>query len=248
MAQKNHYVHLFVVLNFLLLANINFAHAEENASNPLAKVKNTDLRWQRTDTSGANIDNLFVDGAFMASEDLKVKYELHYWRSELTGQTETGLESALLKGIYFPREGRTESFGYRLAVGMDWIIDLGDVDKGIGQGASQLAPFAGIALAYADGSSLIPLVQHYFSYDGIDVSTTAFRTIYMRPLKNDQWLKVDAKLPIEWENDNAIPASAEVQYGKNVSQRMSWYGEALVGIGSDRIFDWGLGIGLRFRY
>ena len=42
--------------------------AAENASNPLAAVNNTDIRWQHFDLGdGQSLDDISVDGAFMAS-------------------------------------------------------------------------------------------------------------------------------------------------------------------------------------
>lgn len=66
----------------------------EKASNPLAKVKNTDLRWQYFDIDSRRIDDIYIDGASMALDNLKMKYELHYWESE------QNFESATLKGIF----------------------------------------------------------------------------------------------------------------------------------------------------
>ena len=130
----------FRVLVFLLFCVVcqGAVAAEENASNPLAKVKNTDLRLQTFDVDDSYINDLFIDGAFMANDDLKIKYELHYWETDLSGRSEQGLESSTLKAIYFPKEGKVEdrSFsGYRLAVGLDWIVDLSDDDdEAIGLG------------------------------------------------------------------------------------------------------------------
>jgi len=118
----------------------------ENASNPLAKVKNTDLRWQYVDRDDGRVNDLFIDGAFMANDKLKIKYELHYWETNVTGSSENDWESITLKGIYFPTEGIRGKLKYRIALGLDWIVDMGNQDKGIGSGADQLAPFAGIAL------------------------------------------------------------------------------------------------------
>lgn len=123
----------------------------ENASNPLAKSKNTDLRWQYLDKEDGRINDLFVDGAFMAHDKLKIKYELHYWETDVTGSSQKNWESALLKGIYFPAEGVRDNLKYRMAVGIDWIVDLGEQDKGIGSGADQLAPFIGVALGLQGG-------------------------------------------------------------------------------------------------
>ena len=220
----------------------------ENASNPLAKVKNTDLRWQYLDVDTGHVNDFFIDGAFMANDKLKLKYELHYWETDITGSSEHDLESVTLKAIYFAKDGIREDFKYRLALGLDWIVDLGDSEKGIGSGSDQLAPFGGLALGLPGGVALIPLVQQFLSYSGKDVNTTAFRLIAMKPLAKQMWIKLDAKLPIDWENDNAIPATAELQLGKNINKNLGLYVDGLVGLGCDKPYDWGIGTGLRLKY
>ena len=188
----------------------------------------------------------------MANDDLKIKYELHYWDTDLSGHSEQGLESATLKAIYFPKEGKVEDrsySGYRIAVGLDWIVDLSDEDDvAIGSGSDQLAPFLGVALSYESGLMVIPLVQQFFEYSGDDVNMTAFRLIALKPLPEKAWLKLDARLPVDWENDNAIPATVEMQYGKSLNKHISAYADLLAGVGSDRPYDWGLGAGLHFSY
>ncbi|MEH6651446.1 MAG: hypothetical protein V7707_15575 [Motiliproteus sp.] len=225
------------------------SYADENASNPLAKVKNTDLRLQHFELEGDNyLNDYFIDGAFMASDELKIKYELHYNETDITGSKTQHLESSVVKAIYFAKEGKTDSYGYRLAVGLDWINDLGDTDKGIGSDADLLAPFVGLAMGFEGGTTIIPLVQHFTEYSGTETNRTAFRLIGMQPLPNKSWLKLDTKVPVDWENDNAIPATFELQYGKFVTGKFALYGDVLAGIGSDRPYDWGLGIGARFSY
>lgn len=221
---------------------------EENASNPLAKVKNTDLRWQYLDMDGAHVNDFYIDGAFMASDKLKIKYELHYWETNLTGNREKDWESVMAKGIYFPKEGLWGQIKYRLALGLEWTVDLGDSAKGIGSGSDQISPFGGVAFELKGGTMVIPLVQQYLSYSGDDVNTTAFRIIAMKPLPGQMWAKLDAKVPIDWENDRDIPASAELQIGKNISKLLALYVDGLVGIGSDKPYEWGVGTGLRFKY
>ena len=78
----------------------------ENASNPLAKVKYTDVRWQYQDTENGTINNYSIEGAFMATDKLKLKYELHYWDTDISGKRYNGWESLDLKAIYFPTEGK----------------------------------------------------------------------------------------------------------------------------------------------
>jgi hypothetical protein len=221
----------------------------ENASNPLAAVNNTDLRVQFFElTNDRDRTDYSIEGAYMVAPKFKLTYELHYWDTDLTGQDESDWESLRAKGIYFPKEGLLGTWKYRMAVGAEWILDFGNEDKGIGSGSDQIAPLFGIALMPGGGTVLIPLVQHFMEYDGPDVNQTAFRLIAIQPLPNKFWVKADAKVPVDWENDNAIPASFEVQLGKNFTDLIGAYIDGLFGIGADRPYDWGIGLGLRFKY
>ena len=224
--------------------------ASENASNPLAAASNIDIRWQYLDLRDgeSSINDVFIDGAFMASSKIKVKYELHYWSTDQSGSTETGLESATGKLIYFARQGITSKGAkYRLAVGFDYIHDLGNGEKGIGLGSDQIGPFTGLALGFNGGTSLIPLIQHFTNINGADISTTAARLILLRPMNRSSWLKADLKVPYDWEND-AWPMDLEIQVGKNLNKAGAIYGDVLIGIGGDRLYDWGVGLGFRFNY
>ena len=104
--------------------------AAENASNPLAAVNNTDIRWQHFDLGdGQSLDDISVDGAFMAMPTLKIRYELHYARASVGDMDSTYLDTLVLKGIWFPKQGVTDSgLKYRVALGLDWITDLGGED------------------------------------------------------------------------------------------------------------------------
>ena len=62
------------------------------------------------------------------------------------------------------------------------------------------------------------------------------------------WVKLDAKFPIDWEHDEDMPITTELQLGKNINDTIAVYVDALVGIGGDRPYDWGVGTGLRFKY
>ena len=66
-------------------------------------------------------------------------------------------------------------------------------------------------------------------------------------MQDGYWLKLDAKIPFDWENDT-IPATAEIQLGRNFSPRLGAYIDGFAGLGNDRPYDWGLGFGLRFVY
>jgi hypothetical protein len=167
----------------------------ENASNPLAAVNNTDLRIQGFDLDDSNRTDIWADGAYMLNPGLKLKYELHYWNTDVTGSNESGLEAFRLKAIYFPTQGKWGSWEFKLAVGAEWITGFGNEDKGIGSGSDMIAPLVG--MAFVKGNTvLIPLTQHFISYNGPDVSATAFRLIGIQSLPNDFWGKLDAKVPV----------------------------------------------------
>ena len=74
------------------------------------------------------------------------------------------------------------------------------------------------------------------------------RLIGIKALPSNMWAKADAKVPIDWENDNAIPASFEVQVGKLFNPNFGVFAEGLIGLGGDRPYDYGIGVGLRFNY
>jgi len=138
---------------------------EENASNPLASVNNTDLKYQYFDLGGADRHDIFAEGSYMLDPKLKLKYELHYWETNVTGRSEHDFEKLIIKPIYFPKTGQFGAWKYKLAVGLEWVIDFDNFDKGIGSGADQLAPLVGLALSSPErGLTVIPLVQHFVSY------------------------------------------------------------------------------------
>jgi hypothetical protein len=184
----------------------------------------------------------------MFNPKIKLKYALHYWDTDVTGSSESDLESFHLHTIYFPEnwKGKWGTWMYKMAVGFEWIMGFGNEDKGIGSGADQIAPLYGVAFMKGD-TVMIPLVQHFASYSGPDVSMTAIRVIAIQSLANELWFKADVKFPFDWENDT-VPASAEVQLGKMFSPKFGTYLDGLFGIGSDKPYDWGVGVGVRFSY
>jgi len=225
------------------------AYGAENASNPLASVNNTDVRLQYYDLGSSDrIDFWAADGAYMLTPKLKLKYEVHYWSTDVTGSRENELETVHLKPIYFPKQGMIGSWKYKLAVGAELIMDFGHDDKGIGSGSDQIAPLVGLALVPREGTVLIPLVQHFQDFNGKDLSTTALRLIGLEALPNNNWFKLDAIFRVDWENNNDTPTTVEFQFGKNFSPSFAAYAEGLLGVGGDRSYDWGVGVGIRFNY
>ena len=123
-------------LVLMLVTGTTHVYGEENASNPLASVDNTDLRWQYFDLGGSDRNDFYLDGSYMLTPKLKLKYELHYWDTDVTGSSENDWESLHLKPIYFPKQGEWGAWKYKLALGVEWIVDFGNEDKGIGSDCS----------------------------------------------------------------------------------------------------------------
>ena len=86
-------------LAFGLTLVTSMAAAEENASNPLASVNNVDLRWQYTSSDPGDKHDVFVDGSYMLMPVLKLKYELHYNFTDVTGSDENDFENIAVKII-----------------------------------------------------------------------------------------------------------------------------------------------------
>ncbi len=226
------------------------APKKENASNPLAAVNNVDLRYQFKRADLGKTHDFFVDGAHMILPVLKFKYELRYKVTDVTGTTEYGFEKLVLKPIYFPYQTRlSEDVALRLAVGGELSLEFNNEDKGIGIGANRVAFFGAAAFMFPKiGLTVVPLIQQDLSFSGVtDVNTTTVRLIAIKSFENKSWLKVDLKIPFDHER-GTVPASAELQLGYNLSKRWAVYIEGLVGIGNDRTFNGGVGVGVRFKY
>jgi len=104
-----------------------------------------------------------------------------------------------------------------------------------------------VALVPWEGTTLVPLVQQFWSFNGKDVNTTALHLIVLQAFPNKFWGKLDARLPFDWENDT-VPASVELQVGKTIKKYVGIYMDGLGGIRGDRPYDWGVGTGVRFKY
>ena len=77
------------------------------ASDPLAVVTFTDLRVTSNDLEGGSERDIFsVEGAYVFHPKFKVNYDANYWRTDVTGPTESGWADLRIKPIYFPRTRR----------------------------------------------------------------------------------------------------------------------------------------------
>jgi len=218
-------------------------------SNPLSSTAKLDLISTFTKSGGSFTTDISAEGSFMLHPRVKFVYELHYIVTDVTGKTENDWGSLHFKPIWFVKDYKLpNAWGMRLALGGELIIDFNTDAKGIGTGSDQIAPLAGLAfMNQKTGLALIPLVQHFQSYENGSVSQTAFRLIGLKPLPANTWFKADVKVPYDWVN-YAVPFNFELEFGKMFTPKVGVFARVLGGIGNDRPFDWGSALALRFNF
>ena len=216
------------------------------ASNPISAVNNTDLKWTHVrlnDPNDSRQNDYWVRGGWTFARWLKLSYELTYRETNLTGSSLSDWESLSLKPIFFIKNGEMGSWKYRLATGFEWIVDFDN----FGEGSDQISPLFGVALLPRKGTTLVPLVQHFVSYNGPTVNTTGFRLIGIQSLPYEAWLKMDLIVPYDWESER-IPATLEIELGKMSRSFFGVYVSGITGIGGDAFVNWGASLNLRFVY
>ena len=226
------------------------------ASDPTAAVNYQDVRYRYFDLDqGADKHSFETEGAYMLHPRFKITNELRYVNTDRSSKSEQDFEELKLKGIHLTA---IEPFGIKakLALGVEWLKDLGDFDKGTGTGADSIAPLAGIGWVPDDRNFIITLVQYFYSYDTDsareeDVRETAPRLIWIRSLPElGGWFKADLKMSIDHEDDENFDQRLELQLGKMVFPSVGFYGEVFLGddVLDSNAYNVGGGLALRFMY
>ncbi len=225
------------------------------ASDPTASVNFQDIRYRYFDLEGSSHKHSFeAEGSYVFNPRLKLSHKLIGVETDVTGTSEADLSELSLKPIFLTPM-RPFGINAKLALGVEWLIDLGDFDKGTGSGTDQIAPLAGIGWLLTEKDFVITLVQYFHSYDedsrASQVNKTGPRLIYIRSLPSIQgWVKVDFKGVIDHEDGNDFTETLELQLGKMITPTVGIYGELLLG---DTVFDTnaykiGGGVALRIVY
>ena len=234
------------------------AGAEEgggaNASDPTAAVNFVDFRIQTFDLiDGSDRDRYAVEGAYVISPQHKLTYEINYWKTDVSGKDESGLESVKSKYINLQSKMLSGGLKYKLAIGAEVILDQGDVDDGIGSGTDQVAPLFGAGWDLSERNFVITLVQYFHSVNEEDgaakVRTTGPRIIWIHKIPDiNGWLKVDDKFSINHEDDNHSSNILEIQLGMMFTKSLGGYVEYLNNNAGARTYDDGFGAGLRVAF
>ena len=226
------------------------------ASDPTAAVNFQDVRYRYFDLDGgADTHSIETEGAYVLTPNFKITNELRYVNTDRGGKSEQDFEELKIKGIYLEN---IMPFGIKakLALGAEWLKDLGDFKKGTGTGADSIAPLVGIGWVPNDKDFIITLVQYFHSYDTDSarkdkVRQTGPRLIWIRKLPAIAgWFKADLKMSIDHENDDDFSQTVELQLGKMVSPDLGFYGEVLLGDDAldTNAYNYGIGLGVRFMY
>jgi hypothetical protein len=251
-----------ILVVVLLTGRLAFADEPEEAdgggaaaSDPTAAVNFQDLKLRYFDLTKGNEESILeAEGSYVFSPAFKLVHKLTGTRTNRSGDWETDFRELSLRPVYLHP---IKPFGIKakLALGGEWLKDLGKSRDGTGTGADQIAPLIGIGWLPTDDDFVITLVQYFHSYDendGVeDVRKTGPRLIYIRALPSIKgWGKADLKTSIDHEDDNDFTQTLELQLGTMVSDRIGIYGESFVGdsVLDTDAYDWGIGIGLRFLY
>ena len=224
--------------------------AWENASNPLSIVNFTDIRYHYQTGDIEDKNRLFIDGAFVATPRLKIKYDLSYTQSDRSGEDEADFENFSIRPTYFGFDGKlSEKWYFRSAVGFEWTYGFGNDDKGIGVDADQIGPLIGFGLANLEtGVTAAAIIQHTRSYNGSsDINVSTLSITGVRQFRKSGWLSSNVVINRDWELD-VWRSSLSLQAGYSFDKNKAVYVDGMAGIGPDRLFDVGAGIGLRFYY
>jgi hypothetical protein len=253
-----------LTLAIMLCVGCGTAHAEAAsgaaASDPTAAVNYQDFRFRYFDLDrGADKQSFETEGAYMLHPRLKITNELRYVNTDSSGKSEQDFEEFKFKTIFL---SNIKPFGInaKLALGAEWLKDLGDFEKGTGTGADKVAPLVGIGWVPNDENFIVTLVQYFYSYDTDDafdgdVRTTNPRLIWIRSLPSfGGWFKADLKMVIDHEDDENFDENfdqtLELQLGKMMTPKWGVFGEIFVGddwLDSDS-YNYAAGVGVRFIY
>ncbi len=225
------------------------------ASDPTASVNFQDIRYRYFDLKDGNHTNSFeAEGSYTFTPRFKVVHELVGVETDVSGESEADFSELSLKPIFLTP---MEPFGIkaRLALGFEWLKDLGKSRKGTGSGTDQIPPLAGDGWLPTEEDIIITLVQYFHSYRDDDradeVRRTGPRLIYIRklpPIKG--WARADFKGLIDHEDGDDFSQTLELQLGSMITESIGIYGELLLGdsVLDTKAYNMGGGIALRIVY
>jgi hypothetical protein len=163
----------------------------------------------------------------------------------------SGFGDVLLRGAW--RSMQSEGFALNLV--LEVTLDTA-VDDRLGMGKDVLAPLVYAAIDLPRHNSVFfPNLQHYFSVAGdenrTDVNYTVIKPNLLTRWPNNLYTFLEPAFIIDWERDNKLGLTVELETGKIVSKNVAlWIRPGVGAIKHDlpQIYNWNLEVGARYIF
>ena len=146
--------------------------------------------------------------------------------------------------------------GFALVLASDLIFDTADDDR-LGYGKTVLAPhvFADFDIAKYN-SIFFPNIQHYFSVAGSgnrrDVNFTTLKPNLLTRWPNKIYTFFEPQFTIDWENNDKVGLTAELEVGKILSKNIAAWARPGVGLINrnevSQVYEWNFELGMRYIF
>ena len=193
-----------------------------------------------------------VEGSYVFHPTFKVSYDANYWRTNVTGDNESGWADFRIRPVYYPKTRVQQNLIYRTAVGMDFRYDAGNFDKGIGTGDDVLGVFAGLQLLFSRVERLSIIGAFRKSLDSepqTETHQTELNLLGIRSIPSfDAWIAADLGMVFSHAKNNDSTSTFRFQIGKLFTPKLGTYFEALFPIAGQDVFDHAFRLTLRLQY
>jgi hypothetical protein len=223
---------------------------DKSGTDPTKFLRQVRLNYEYASTANdASVNTLsFSYVQPFAEQTMNLRFKLPLLHSDVSGSSETGIGDFSVR--YNWLADITQSYG--LLVGAELLADTA-TDDSLGRGKWVISPLATYAIFLNSNMIFAPTYQHNLSFAGDDArndvneSVFDFYFVYTADDK-ESWVTVDPALVIDWENNEAIPFSIEVQYGRKLGTlwggAVNGFIQPGIGIGQDRAIDWNIEVGI----
>jgi hypothetical protein len=235
----------------LLFASLPISAAETDTSgtNPAVLLNTITLFNEYTELpSGDYLDTLSLRVAIPFAEGkMNLRLSAPFIDTDAGGGSESGFGDISLKWNWIPMLDAKNA----------WLTSMEvfapTAKTGLGTEQWTLAPGITYARFVNENIIIAPALIHNFSVAGKDgfpdINRTDFDLYMVYTASNKSWwVTSDLTVSVDFQNDNKIPMSWEVQVGRTLCK---WNGAAVnayikpgIGIGKDRFYDWNVEVGV----
>jgi hypothetical protein len=225
------------------------AEADKSGTDPTKFYRTLKLsnEFQRLPSeNNFNITSLFYTQPF-ADGRMNLRLKAPVVATDALGTGDFGLGDITLKYNWLADVNAERGLLFSAELTADSATD--DV---LGRGKWIIAPAFTYAMFLSPTVIFAPTYQHSLSFAGDDDRRDVNESVidlYLVITAKDKksWWIVDPTIAIDWENDENVPVTLEVEYGRNIGTlfggALNFYVRPGVGIGQDRPYDWNVEVG-----